>query len=181
MKSLEAIQKEYKKYQQKRKEIITPEELVACAEVKKDDIDDDIYDATKAIRSNNRQLRRMRIVSYLIPFFSDDLEYYEEDIKLLQDALGVASKWGEYLTTLEEEVKQENMPEWAKLLDFTIDYYDENIEHIRARRNDLDLAFRGIQSFNPKYEDSRESFNQFFTDRIEKLSPKIAVQKTKEM
>ena len=181
MKSLEAIKKEYQTYEQKTKAVKNPEEFAAFSEIKKDDIEDDLADASKAIRANTRQAYRMKLISYVIPFFADDLEYYEEDNKLLQAAVEVASKWREYLTILQEGVEQENMKEWAKLLDFTIDYYDANVNYIESRRNDLELAFRGIDSFNPKFEDSRKSFDQFFTESISLLSPKKAVQKTKEM
>ena len=109
------------------------------------------------------------------------IKCFLEDKNILQKEVEIGMKWQEYLRILQENVDQEQLQEWVRLLDFTSDYYRLNYDYLESRRNDLELATKGIESFNPKFSDTREAFDQFFQESINILSPKKAVQKEKEM
>ena len=181
MKSLEKIKQEYQLFQTKIDYVESLEDLAALLEIKRDDIDDDLSACNKTIRYNNLQAKRMKLISYVIPFYADDIEYYQRDSEYLQEIIKVGDKWKEYYTILEECADEEQLKEWLRLLDFTSNYYNANVDYLESKRDDLELAFRGIDSFNPKFENSRTTFDEFFRESIHLLAPKKDIQKAKEI
>ena len=181
MKTLKDLKKEYEIYQLKSNFVVNTEEFAAFIEIKKDDIDEDLESEQTEIRAVSTQIIRLQLLNRLLGFLTDEIEYHEEDKNILQKEVEIGMKWQEYLRILQESVDQEQLQEWVRLLDFTSDYYRSNYDYLESRRNDLELATKGIESFNPKFSDTREAFDQFFQESINILSPKKAVQKEKEM
>ena len=181
MKTLEEIQKEYQKYDQQSMKLSTPEDLDIYAEIIRDDMLDDITIARREQASNNRRLSVTRVISKLFPVYEEEVEYYERDNKLLQEECLLGLEWRHYLEVLQKEVTPDNLREFGRLLDFSKDYYHSNANFLESKRDELELAFKGIMSFNGKFSDTREVFQQFFSQKISELTTKKDIQKKKEI
>ena len=181
MKTLEEIQKEYQNYNRKTLKITTPEDLAIYAEIIRDDMLDDITIVQRDTARNNRNLAISRIVSKVFPVYEERVEYYERDNRLLHEELILGLEWRHYLELLQQEVTEEQLKEFARLLDFSIDHYHGNASYLESQRDDLELAFNGIMSFNAKYQDTREAFKQFFEQKLSELTTKKDIQKKKEI
>ena len=181
MKTLKDLKKEYETYQAKEDFIVNPEEFAAFIEIKKDDIDEDLESEQKEVRAISAHITRLELLNKLLGFLTDEIDFHKQDKDFVQREVSLGMKWQEYLRVLQEKVDQEQLKEWVRLLDFTSDYYRSNYDYLESRRYDLELASRGIESFNPKFSDTTEAFDQFFQESINILSPKKAVQKEKEM
>ena len=105
----------------------------------------------------------------------------ERDNKVLQEECLLGLEWRHYLEVLQKEVTPDNLREFARLLDFSKDYYHRNANFLESKRDELELAFKGIMSFNGKFSDTREVFQQFFSQKISELTTKKDIQKKKEI
>ena len=63
--------------------------------------------------------------------------------------------------------------EIVKLVDFLGEYYNQHVDYFDHRRDQLEMAFRGFQMYNSKYEDNREVVYQFADKKISELEERL--------
>ena len=160
-------------------------------------IDDEIGEMYLSIsdfekdKEANARRKAMEFVRQFVLFLNnpDLIDFYDEDNKLLDELIGLTHQFIGYLETIQETAVDCFSLEFTRLLDIVKDYYNSNFDYLMSSRDDLNRATMGIQSFNSKYEDTREAFDEFFRERIETIKqdefyPKRdekPVEKAKEM
>ena len=74
---------------------------------------------------------------------------------------------------------EENYKELLRLADFSTDYYNNHISYIETQRDVLEMNFKGYNMCNSRYTDNRQTFHEFFMEKINELTPHKVVEKIK--
>ena len=182
MKSIERIKKEYENYKPRTDFLHSVGDLTAFLEVGIDDLEESIEELKQQIQDNKGQKIEAAIRNFLfIIFGEEDLDFYDEDSKIVEEQIALSIQFIQYFETIQSLAMEGDLSEWIRLSDFITDHYNQNFDYLEAERDSLELSLKGISSFNPKYEDSRESFSTFFEEETTRLSPKKTVEKMKKM
>jgi len=182
MKTLEDLKKEYDGYEAKSTFIPSAEELSTFLEIGIDDFEEDLAGLRKEMIIDKKQKSGAIIRNlFFFMFGEEDLEFYDQDIMLVQKEISLALEFRQYFREIQTIILPENYKELIRLTDFTTDHYNENLNYLESKRDSLELAQRGITSFNPKYDDSRGAFGEFIQEKIEEFTPKKQVEKAKRM
>ena len=139
----------------------------------------------------NKRRKAIESVRQFLLFLKDTdlIDLYDEDNKILDELIGLTKQFIGYHETIQETAVDPFSLEFTKLLDIERDYYNSNFDFLMSLRDDLNNATMGIHSFHARYEDTREAFDEFFRQRIERIKQdefypqrdKKPVEKAKEM
>ena len=167
MKTLEDIEKEYGEFEIKSNFVSNFDELITFLEIGLDDTFENEKDYVRELREN----RRWRIDALVRNFFfflfeEEDVEFYDYDNQILKDAIQMIREYRSLFTRMLVVASEENRLELIKLVDFLGDYYNRHVDYFDHRRDQLEMAFRGFQMYNSKYEDNREVVYQFADKKI---------------
>ncbi len=146
---LEEVKEQYRCFEARNKFLKTLEDLSFMLDIKIDDLEEMLPIIRKTITANKRDKVGDSIRNIFALFLGlSDLEYYDEDNKLLEQANDLTLKWIEYYRILKNASDEVQVPELIRLMDFTSDYYDKNYDYLESRRKSLEFASLGIMSFH---------------------------------
>ena len=170
MKTLQEIEKEYESYEIQTKEVSNLDEFLTFIEIGIDDTEEYEADYAKELRENRLwKLEAMIRNFFFFIFQEEELEIYDEDTEIVQDCIAVTRKYREYYERIQALATEENFRELVRLVDFSCDYYSSQMDYYDYLRDMLEFNAKGIRMYNSKYQDSRESFDQFMEKRIKAM------------
>lgn len=173
MKKIEEIKKEYEVYPVKTKEVTSLEEFLSFIEIGLDDTDEYQHDYEKELKENKRWKLEAKIRNFFFFIFAtEETELYDEDSAILEDCISYTEKFREFYQRIQSIASEDNYQELTRLVDFSCDYYSAQTDYYDYLRDQLDMIVRGIQMYNPKYEDTRESFLAFMEEKIQEQEAK---------
>ena len=174
MKTLEHIEEEYRKFNLKSYFVTNLDELVTFLEIGLDDTFENEKDYLRELREN----RRWKIDAVVRNFFfflfeEEDVEFYDYDNQILKDVIRMIREYRSLFYRLVLIASEDSRLEIVKLVDFLGEYYNQHVDYFDHRRDQLEMAFRGFQMYNSKYEDNREVVYQFADKKISELEERL--------
>ena len=182
MKTVEMIEKEYKTYKGRTDYLKNAGDLTMFLEIGMDDIKESIQTLYHEIEENKKQKLEARIRNFFFFIFGEEeLEFFEEDTKVVQEEIDLCNRFISYFETIQELAVDSSIPELTRLTDFLNDYYNSNFDHLESKRDGLEIARMGISYMSAKYEDTQEPIDTFFQRRVQYLKGEKPVEKTKNI
>lgn len=176
MKTIAQIEEEYKDYKAKTQVVKNLDEFLTYIEIGIDDTEEYQRDYEKELKENKRWALEAKVRNcFFFIFQEEDVDFYEEDDKILEACISYTREFGEFYRKIQSIATKENFEELLKLVDFSTEYYSNQMDYYDYLRDKLETIMKGFQLFNPNYEDSREAFTEFMQKQLLKLgvnSPK---------
>ena len=160
MKSVEQIKREYDLFDVKVDFDFSSEDVLAGIKKSISSLDRNKRNVVKTIIFNkcNKALNK------LVNIF-DSLDEYDMDNNILSEEIDLGVIYKYYLNTLAEIVNNDNCKDIYKLLNFTINNYNDNLAYIEEKRDILEYQQKGIAYMgNGNFTDSIISFLEFFKE-----------------
>ena len=179
MKTLEDIKKEYESYEKKTDVVTNLDEFLSFIEIGIDDTDEYQQDYEKELKENKRWKLEAQIRNFFFFIFAEEeVDLYDEDTSILKDCISYTEKMREFYKRIQSVATEENFDELTRLVDFSCDYYYAQTDYYDYLRDKLELISKGIQLYNPRYEDSRVPFTKFMEEKIKGFERKKQTQET---
>ena len=171
MKTIDEIAKEYETFTIKTTLV---DNIVTCRLLLEVAIEDTVYDR-KELMKELRLNKWYHLKTQIIDFFflilkSDVLDVYGEDEKIIKECISFIEEFISLLERMREIICEDNYVELTKIVDFATDHYHAQTHYYDSKRDRLDFRLSGIDYYDPRYEDNRESILQFIKQKIEELS-----------
>lgn len=179
MVTVEKVEKEYETFPIQSDYKKTGGDLYSYLEVCIDDVDQDM-DELEYIIQRDIKMKIEAVMKGFLTLQNPNKEYYDADIEMAEEALVRAETFQSFFVTIQEMITADNQDELTRLMDFTKDYYMRDFDYIESLRDGLRFETLGF-TCTAKYDDVFDAFCQFFQRRINELSPKKPVEKTKEI
>lgn len=170
MKTVREIEKEYEKHVPKQTTITSLEEFLVNLEIGLDDLDEYTHDFKKELRENHewKLIAQIRNFFFFI-FEQEDVEFYDYDDAIVKDCITYTQQFSSFYQRMIEIATEENYQELNKLYDFSLNYYEEQTSYYDAKRDQVEMAFRGFSLYNGKYQNTREPFFEFMDQKIKEM------------
>ena len=173
MKTIQEIEKEYESYESPTKEVTNLEEFLAYIQIGLDDTDEFERDFEKELRENRLwKLEAMIRNFFFFIFEQEEVELYDEDTEIVQDCIVITRRYRDYYERIQAIATEENFREFLRLVDFSCEYYSSQMDYYDYLRDSLEFWAKGIRMYNSKYEDNKESFNDFMEMKIQAIEKK---------
>jgi len=182
MKTIEEIEKEYEEYKIKSDFVTDLEGFQAFMIIGIDDTDESIADTLKEIKLNNRVKLETAIKNFfLAPFGMRTEDLCDEDNDILRKVAAYTASYREFFERILELADESNFKELLRLVDFSTEYYNEQMSYYESQRDALEYSAKGINFFNSKYSDEREVFQKFMDKKLSSYNPTKSVEKIKKI
>lgn len=182
MKTIEEIREEYKNHIIKATYVDKLEEFIAYVDdgITKSDIGICGY---ATLLHQNKKWQVTGFIRNLFPMFfgQEDIDFYDEDNKLLEEGVQLAYTQKGYFQAMKEIATEKNYLKLLCLAELSVEYYNDHIEYIEIERNILDYKYKGYTMSNSRYKDNRKVFHEFFMSEISELAPHKIVEKKIKM
>ncbi len=181
MKIVEDIEKEYEAYEIKSNYVESAEDFAAFIEVGIDDVDEQLNSILIEIRENCKQEKLAKVRNFFLGLFQiEEVEYYSEDNKILEEIIELIMKYREYYQRTLATVNQENFKELTRLVDFSCEYYNQHVDYFESKRDSLEYSYKGIQ-YRTNLENEITQFDEFFNRKMKQYGENKAVEKNKKI
>ena len=182
MKTIEEVEKEYETYEIKSDFVTSLEEFQSFIEIGIDDTEESIADTLKEIKLNNRAKLEIAIKNlFLSPFGMKMEDICDEDNDILKKVAAYTASYREFFEKILELADEGNFKELLKLVDFSTEYYNQQISYYESQRDALEYSAQGISFFNSKYSDEQEVFQRFMDKKLSSYNPTKSVEKVKKI
>lgn len=180
MKTLKELEKEYNQYQIGENVIDNFEEFYAYLNDVINNVSKNWEDAFNQITENNRWQRISKIRN-LLPFLfiQEDTTFYDYDNSILVEASDVFVHNLEYFERMNNIVSRDNFVELNKLLNFLLDYYEENINYLNFKREKLNAQYKGTSIVEPEYDYNFELIDKFANKKLSSFEHSKQLVKSK--
>ncbi len=167
MKTLEQFEEELEEYREKRDVVQTYDDF--CSFLKEDieDLEDEQKSFEKELKINGRLRRRDKILDFIM--FENDSridEYYQSDDDILESCIQFIDEMRNLYIRIYMIATKDNYRELIKFVGFSTNYYFYQLDYYDYLRDQLDLLFKGIQMYDPNYQDIREILLQFMDCKL---------------
>lgn len=180
MKKLQEIEAEYKDYKPKTEVVTNLDEFLSYIEIGIDDTDEYQKDYEKELKENKRWALEAKIRNFFFFIFQEeDTDFYTEDDRILQECIDYTKLFRTYYERIKQLANGENFAELLKLVDFSTDYYNSQMDYYDYLRDRLEMIMKGFSLYNPNYDDSKEAFTTFMSQKLSNLEARYPQEKTK--
>lgn len=165
---IDKIEEEYKSFETKNEsEVSNVNDFCSYAFTGICETKDIIKDYNRELRENKRWQLAGKIRNFFnFIFQEEEVEFYDYDNKILEDAIILTKQYAEIYKRLIVLADDDNYMELLKLIDFASIYYDSNIEYFEYLRDCLEMNLKGYSMCNSRYSDTREEFGKFVDKKI---------------
>lgn len=177
-KTKEDIKKEYIDFPIQTDVVDSLDEFLTFIEIGIDDTKEYERDYEKELKENKWwKLDAMIRNFFFFIFEQEEVELYDEDSEVLKSCIEVTRKYREFYERIQSIATEENFKELVRLVDFSCEYYEKQMDYYDYLRDSLDLNARGIRMYNSRYEDYKEPFFAFMEEEIKKWEEQRKGQK----
>ena len=138
-----------------------------------DDIQGNWEDVVKQMTENIRW-RKISTIRNLFPivFVKEDTDFYDYDNELLTDASELIVNNLGYYERIRNVSNEDNFQELCKLTNFLLDNYEDNINYLNYRRDELIAVTRGEKPKDLDYQYNFHPVDQFAEKHISAFEDK---------
>ena len=180
--TMEEICEEYNQFSIQSTFVQNLEEFQTYLMVGMDDINTALHDLRVEVLENNKQKLSAQIRNFFSIFFmEEETDFYDEDNKILRENFSFVQSYQDYFQEAYAAVSEDNWRDILKLMDFSAYYYNRHLDFFDSKRNTLEQSLKGIYYYDPKNEDNRDLFNQFFWNQMSEFSFEDGIEKVKKI
>ena len=170
MKTIEQVEEEYSNFHSKSKDVTNLGEFNTYLEIGMDDCDERIKDLEREKRQNKLYELEGKFRNFFFFIFDEeDIDFYEEDNKLLDKFISLQKVYKDYFESVKFIARDYNYKELLKFVDFIVLHYNEQIDYIEYLRDSLEYKYKGVSFYNPNKENNNEVMIQFIYDKMKKF------------
>lgn len=183
MKKVEEIEKEYQNFKTNKPFIKNLMEFICYIEIGLDNLVEDQDELAKERRNIKLDMFMLKLTDFITlkPIEEDrDVSFLAEDINILNRIINLGNKQAEYFAKIAELATESNFGELLRLLDFSCEYYNKNIDYLDYLRDKNEFRIKGIV-YQGTYNDFIQSFDTFMQKKLQEFEkqPEKAVEKRK--
>ena len=171
MKKLEEIEKEYESFKTDKPYITNVIEFLVYIEIGLDKLVEEQKSASNEIRNmklDKIMLNIMEFMTFASPDEDSDIAFLKADIEAVEKEINLSNKQAFYFARIAESATNDNFKELLRLVDFSCEYYNKNIEYIDYLRDVYEFQRKGINMYHGGKEDLIEVFDEFMQKQLAK-------------